>query len=85
MSVEGWSGVELPLAGLTPTLSMRNTLSVDYPHLVALAADTPLPPLLLPTDWVTVNFLYSVSDTFLLKVVTSFSSSSLYRYSTGSG
>ena len=47
MSVEGWGGVELPLAGLTPGLSMRNTLSVDPPVLVALAADTPLLPVLL--------------------------------------
>ena len=47
MSVEGWGGVELPLAGLTPTLSMRNTFSVDHPVLVALAANTPLPPVLL--------------------------------------
>ena len=38
MSVEGWSGMELPLAGPTPVLSMRNTLSVDYPALVALTA-----------------------------------------------
>ena len=53
MSVEGWSGVELPLAGLTPVLSMRNTLSVDYPVLVALTAYTPTPGV-LPTDWVWV-------------------------------
>ena len=54
MSVEEWGGVELPLAGPTPVLSMRNTLSVDYPALVALAASTPLPPVLLSTDWVRV-------------------------------
>ena len=47
MTVEGWSGVELPLAGLTPALSMRNTISVDHPVLITLAANTPLPPVLL--------------------------------------
>ena len=46
MSVEGWGGVELPLAGLTPALYMRNTLSVDT-VLVALAAYIPSPPVLL--------------------------------------
>ena len=49
MTVEGWSGVELPLAGLTPALSMRNTLLVDSPPLVALAADIPSAPVLLFT------------------------------------
>ena len=48
----GWSYI--PLAGPTPVLSMRNTLSVDYPALVELAASTPQPPVLLSTDWVRV-------------------------------
>ena len=62
MSVEGWSGAELQLAGLTPVLSMRNTLSVDYPALVALAARSPLPPGLLSIDWVRVMaFCYFVN------------------------
>ena len=60
MSVEGWSGVELPLAGHTPVLSMRNTLSVDYPALVALAANIPLLPVLLSTEWVRVTCYHFV-------------------------
>ena len=48
-SVEGWGGVELPLAGLTLAPSMRNTLSVD-PILLALDVDTHLPTVPLYTS-----------------------------------
>ena len=57
MSVERLSGVELLLAGLTLTLSMRHTPLVEHKTLMTLAADIPLPPVLLSTDWLKVSFL----------------------------
>ena len=52
-SVEGWGGVELPLAGLTLALSMRSTVSVDQ-ILQGLAVDTIQPTVSLYTSLIMV-------------------------------
>ena len=52
MSVEGWSGVELPLAGLILVLSMRNTLLVDLTLLSTLDVLTPISTAFSPIDWI---------------------------------
>ena len=52
MSVEGWSGVELPLDGLILALSMRNTLLVDLALLPTLDALTLISTAFSPIDWI---------------------------------
>ena len=52
MSVEGWSGVELPLAGLILALFMRNTFLVDSSPLLTLDALTPIFIAFSPIDWI---------------------------------
>ena len=56
ISVEGWSGVELLLAGLILALSMRNTLLVDLALLPTLDALTPISTAFSPTDWIVSSY-----------------------------
>ena len=53
--MEGWDGVELPLAGPTLTLSMRNTLSVDFQTPVTLPVNSPPIEVLLCTGLIAVG------------------------------
>ena len=58
-SVEGWGGVELPLAGLTPALFTSDTLSVDQ-TLQGLAVNTIQPTVSFSTSLIMV--LHVIGD-----------------------
>ena len=60
-SVEGWGGVELTLAGPTPTLSTRDILSVDLTPM-RLAANIQLLTVLLYTSLVMVYYIITVNE-----------------------